>query len=304
MAIPGPERSQRWIGVGCALGAVALGIAYLALAGAPARTLAVQALAAVIGWLLFAAIGRGALPRSIVVPVTGAALLATALLGTQVDGVARWVRFGPLLVEPSLILLPVAAVALSRSRGALSVFSMVVMAVALALQPDRAMAGALFAVIAVLAAIRRDRATLSMFVAAAVAFAATLARADTLAPQPFVEGVLAASLSASVLAACIVSAGLALLLAPALLGLRRTDDDRAVHLAFGAMWLAIVVASVLGAYPTPVVGAGGSAIIGYFLSLAALDRRFGTRTHAMGPTRDRARDQEPPRGFDTVAAVA
>lgn len=303
MAITGPGRSQRWIGVGCALGATAIGIAYLALAGAPPRTLAVQALAAVIGWLLYAAAGRGMPSPRNATMVTAAALLATALLGTQLDGVARWVKLGPLLVEPSLILLPVAAVALARSRGALPVFSIVVAATALALQPDRAMAGSLLAATAVLAAIRRERATFAMLAAATGAFAVTLARGDTLAPQPFVEGVLAASWGASVLAGCLVSMGLALLLAPALLGLRLGGDEEAAHFVFGAVWLAIVAASALGAYPTPVVGAGGSAIAGYFLSLAALDPRFGARSRPVGATRGRTRNQRPSRRFDSVAVA-
>ncbi len=50
-------------------------------------------------------------------------------------------------------------------------------------------------------------------------------------------------------------------------------------LACGACWAAIVVAAAVGAYPTPVVGYGGGAILGYFLCLAALGAQT-TETHA------------------------
>ena len=38
---------------------------------------------------------------------------------------------------------------------------------------------------------------------------------------------------------------------------------------FGAIWAAVVLAAALGNYPTPLVGYGGSAIVGYLLSLMA-----------------------------------
>ena len=40
-------------------------------------------------------------------------------------------------------------------------------------------------------------------------------------------------------------------------------------LAFGAVWVAMIVAAAAGNYPTPLVGFGGSAIVGYLLSIAA-----------------------------------
>jgi len=39
---------------------------------------------------------------------------------------------------------------------------------------------------------------------------------------------------------------------------------------FGVAWLGMVVAAALGNYPTPLVGYGGSAILGYALSLSFL----------------------------------
>jgi hypothetical protein len=42
------------------------------------------------------------------------------------------------------------------------------------------------------------------------------------------------------------------------------------HAAFGAVWLAALTASVLGHYPTPLIGYGTSAILGYALSFAVL----------------------------------
>ena len=39
---------------------------------------------------------------------------------------------------------------------------------------------------------------------------------------------------------------------------------------FGVVWLGTVVAAALGNYPTPVVGYGGSAILGYSMCLSLI----------------------------------
>lgn len=42
---------------------------------------------------------------------------------------------------------------------------------------------------------------------------------------------------------------------------------------FAAIWFGLVVASVVGNYPTPFFGYGSSPIVGYMLAAAALDPR-------------------------------
>src|SRR5690606_11790267 len=54
----------------------------------------------------------------------------------------------------------------------------------------------------------------------------------------------------------------------ALVGLRMDPANRAAHAVFGITWLGMVAAAALGNYPTPLVGYGGSAILGYALSLS------------------------------------
>jgi hypothetical protein len=53
-------------------------------------------------------------------------------------------------------------------------------------------------------------------------------------------------------------------------GLMGRTGDRAVLLAFGGCWAAVVAAAALGNYPTPLVGYGGSAVLGYLLSVSLL----------------------------------
>jgi hypothetical protein len=284
-------REPRTIGLASAIAATLLGAFYLVAAGAPARY-AVVNLAA----LLLGLVGLGALDKAGLAAgrasgraalVLGGALLATALLGASAEGASRWIWVGPLSVQVSLVVLPFMIVCFARRRDPAGAAGMALAALALALQPDRAMAGMLVLALAATAASRRDLWSMSGLLAAAAAFAFTLARPDALPAVRFVDSVVFTSFAVSKPAGAAVLLGLVLLVLPAIAGRSKAPGDGAAALGFGAVWTGILAAAVLGNYPTPVVGYGGSAILGYVLSLAA----FAPRAAAGRPgLADRAED--------------
>ncbi|OYU15438.1 MAG: hypothetical protein CFE37_05795 [Alphaproteobacteria bacterium PA4] len=262
-----PLHRPHHLGVLAATAATGLGVLVIAAAGAPRAYLVINLAALVIGMALLAIVQRTRLaPASAgwLALAAAAALLATALLGSSIEGAIRWVRIGTVSVQPSLMLLPLLVLAFARVRDSATTLAMLVSALALALQPDRAMAGALVAGLAALAATARDRRVLLALAAALGGFVVTLARPDRLPPTAFVEQVYAGAFGFSLLA------GLALLVGSALLLLPLLALDRTIGMVFAAVWLAILAAAVLGNYPTPLLGYGGSGIIGYLLGLAAL----------------------------------
>jgi len=272
----------RALGIACAIGAVVLGLVHMVIAGAPTRYLGVNVGALAIGLTMLALLGRTASmgrqwTGGAILAMAGA-LLATALAGTEVEGVSRWVRLGGFAVQPSLILLPLIIVAFSQARSLAATAGIVVAAAAMALQPDRAMAGMLVLGFATLTLLCRDRQFVVALAASVAGFAVTFARADTLPAAPYVERVFTSSFDAHAGAGLAVLGGSALLLVPAIVGWRRDAGNRAAYAAFGAVWLAAIVAAALGNYPTPMVGYGGSAIIGYALSLLALPKRARVHT--------------------------
>jgi len=282
----------RALGIACAVGAVILGLAYMVIAGAPTRYLGVNVGALAIGLAVLALLGR-TLPLDrqwmggATIAMAGA-LLATAFIGNEVEGISRWVRLGGFALQPSLILLPVMIVAFSRSRSGVTTAGVVAAIAAIALQPDRAMAGMLVLGLATLAMIRRDRHSAVVLIASIAGFAVTLARADPLPAVPHVEQVLYSSFSVHVAAGLAVLGGLVLLLVPAIVGWRRDYGNRATYAAFGAVWFAAILAAAVGNYPTPIVGYGGSAIIGYALSLLALPKRAGVGASVVSRARGEA----------------
>ncbi|MCC4234889.1 hypothetical protein LL253_19665, partial [Sphingobium soli] len=240
----------RTIGIICAISAVILGIVYMAIAGAPMRYLGINLGALAIGLTMLALLDRTEVTgqrwiNGAIITMAGA-LLATALLGSKVDGAARWVNLGGLAIQPSLILLPVMLVAFSSIRSALSTGGIIAASAAIALQPDRGMAGMLALCLAAIAIVRRDKHASLALAFGLTGFAVTLVRADTLPAVPYVDQILYSSFEVHVSAGLAVLGGMALLLVPALAGWSRDADNRATYAAFGATWFTVIMAAAIG----------------------------------------------------------
>jgi hypothetical protein len=292
--------TARGLGIAGAIGATGLGLVYLVLAGAPIAYLAIQAAALAIGLvalLIFSRLG-GRFPEQAGGPIAillGFALLSTALLGPEIEGAARWIPFGAVYLQTSLILIPPMLLLFARYGGRIAAAGMMTGAAAMALQPDRAMAGVLAAALAGLVLLRRDRWTLAAAASGATAFVAALAQPDNLPAVPFVDEILYTAFDVHLAAGLAVVAGAVLLVLPAL-----GRGEREPRLVFGLVWLGIVAAAALGNYPTPVVGYGGSAVLGYLLSVALLPGRPRVRD-----ARVQARSaQQPANGGDGPLRMA
>lgn len=262
------------IGVLCAIGATGLGLVHLALTGAPGSHLAINAAALVIGLLALANLRL--LARLVPVTADNLALLICAMLagstmlGNAAQGAQRWLTVGGATIQPSLILVPLLVCALARSTGNRALLALAIAAQILAWQPDRAMAGALAASMAGLFWRERTGPRALAVGIAISAFAVTLVRPDLGERVPYVDQILWLAFAQHPLAGLAVWIGSALLLVPAIVA---RPTDRSSGLAFGLFWGAAILAAALGNYPTPLVGYGSSAVIGYCLALLGIAPR-------------------------------
>lgn len=299
-------KHPRNVGIACALAATCLGIVYLVAAGAPARYAVVNAVAFLLGIVALGGVSRAMAYTSRyagpVLLVLGACLLATALVGVSSEGASRWILIGPLGVQVSLVVLPAMIVAFARNPTPLGSVAMGVAAVALALQPDRAMAGVLMAGMAVLSLTRPGHSSVGALIVALAAFAVSLVRPDNHPASPFVDQILFTAFDVHILAGGAVLLGSLLLLVPSIVGRRDDPGLGSAYWVFGAIWLGCIVSAGLGNYPTPVVGYGGSAILGYLLSLACLPTDVQSiRRAATGAAQD---DADHPAGFRRSVSLA
>lgn len=267
-----PDR-PRLLGLICGAAAVGIGLAYMKTGGAPPRFLLVNFAALVLGataWLALGGAARSSLAGSgPAVLAMSVPLLLTAWFGIAVDGASRWVSVGPLPLQVSLILLPVMIVLYARRPDRTGTVGMIAAAMALAAQPDPAMAGVLAVALAAFAF--RSRGWLPILAAAAcgAGFGWTLLTPDRMPASAFVDQILYTAFDLHPLVGAAVLIGAAGLVAPAAAGLAKGDWNPAL-LAFAGCWSAMVAAAALGNYPTPLVGYGGSAVLGYLLSVALL----------------------------------
>ncbi len=270
----------------CGAVATGMGLIYLSAAGASAQLLTMNAAALVAGLVLVLSLrGREPMDRPFVGPVTiamGAILVLTAALGDEASGARRWASVGQVVLQPSLILLPLLIVGFARSRNVLTATGVVLAVVALAWQPDRAMAATLAAGIGAVALMNRERLAVGLTGVALIGLMVACLQPDVVPPTPFVDRVYRTALSTNLIAGIAVWLGTAILLAPALLGLARDGANKVLYAAFGATWLTVVCAAIAGDYPTPLVGYGGSAIVGYLLSTLALPRRVAPLAETTG----------------------
>ncbi len=216
------------------------------------------------------------------------AIPATALFGQSTEGVSRWLVFGGSTIQPAMIAAPVVAIAFAGRATAIRAAAVAAACLGTALQPDPAAAAMLLGGTA--AALATDRSLLQVAEAsvAGTAFAFALAATPTLAAVPFVEGVIPVALGHGPVAAGLLVAGIAAMFAPVFAG---DTSSRPARMAFAALWAAGLLCALLGSYPTPVVGFGGSAILGYVLSTDLLTRSLqgamsGADRHARSVQRE------------------
>jgi hypothetical protein len=254
----------RWSALTALALPVLAGIGYMSAAGAPRTFLAVNALAlgAGIVWASFGRAPSDAIHRRILAIALLALFALPLLTGPSLDGVARWIPAGPVTLHAGLLAVPALALLAANDRAYGPALLLAAGAVGL-LQPDAASVLAVAGAAVAIALTARDRRFGLVAVVATVAAVIAFRRPD-LPAQPFVEHVIADAAGEAVIAA--IGLSFALLVSALLVGLF-THRDRSVRAALAATLLGFAGASLIGSYPTPLVGYGASAILGFALAL-------------------------------------
>lgn len=270
-----------------AAAAVITGCLLLGALGAPLRMPLMNFAALLIGFAILAIIGivrRAGLPAGAgdaAFLLLALSIAAPILFGESLEGVSRWIVVAGVTIQPASIAAPAVAVGLALRPSPARAAACVIAAAGIALQPDPAAAAMLFlGTAAPLAVRRRHMSSMSACAASGVALAIAVARTPSLPPVPFVEGVFARALAAGVLPTALALIGTAVALLPSVLTAGR---HKAVAFAFAGAWGAALAASLIGPYPTPILGFGGSAILGYLLCAGLLTP--GTATASAGSRR-------------------
>ena len=262
----------RIFGAICLSLAVVLGVCHITNGGGPSHYIYVN-IAALLGAILILAtisVSRESARLSFLY-VAALLLLTTTFFGVETGGGSRWIRLGPLLLQPAMLLLPAMLCLFAGKPDNLGLFAIAIAALALALQPDRSMTGTMLFATTALLVIKRQWPVISASIISAAAFAVSLAQPDDLPAILFVEGVYQSVFKTHFLF------GLLCICASAILPLALLSRNNNIALSsaftFAATWAGVMLFAVAGNYPVPFIGYGASAILGYALSIAATAKR-------------------------------
>lgn len=198
-------------------------------------------------------------------------VLAATFVGPNLDNVHRWIAIGPLRLHAGMLALPLLGILLPQLKERFAAAAVILAALIFALQPDRASAAALFCMVLIWLMLARHRWALLALLAATASLIRTTAIADTLSPVPFVENVLHdASAWNAVVAIAMAVALVIACLTPIWIARKQPLANLTPRAIWSAGLVGYSVASLFGAYPTPLLGYGVSPILGFGLALALL----------------------------------
>ncbi len=254
----------------------AISLLAIRLAGGGNAALALQAGAFVLAGLIASRRRWPALFERLPSPwPIGAVLLLAAivlLFGIEIAGARRWLRLGPLVLQPAVLLGSFLLLALARPDAGPASFLLAGLALLLVGIGNDGGTSLAFAlgVTGLLAGRPAQRKRLLPLWLLAWAMAAWgLGRPDALPAVAHVELVLSRAAAAAPAAGVAASIALALLPLPFLLA-ARARARRGAMLALAGFWSGLALAGAAANYPVPVIGYGASFVLGWVLALGAL----------------------------------
>ncbi|WP_137679546.1 hypothetical protein [Aurantiacibacter suaedae] len=245
---------------------VLAGLTYMASFGAPGAYLAITVASLVAALVLLVSASQRlatTTTQRIAAAICVALLLLPLATGPTMNGIARWLPFGPVALNSGLLVLPLLArlAAQDLHYGHWMLASALFAAL---LQPD---AGASFAITIAAVALHHVIKDWRVGVIAVLGFFATIYAGlhGELPAVAFVERVLVQAAGDSGPCALLL---LVCLLASFALMLLTGPGTRAERFALAGSLFGFAVMAVVNNYPTPLIGYGAAPVIGYAVALA------------------------------------
>lgn len=212
--------------------------------------------------------------------LTGSVLLVAAAVhffGVDIDGARRWLRAGPIMLQPAVLLGSLLLLALARANaGALAAMlaGVAIFIVGAGNDGGSSLAYALGMTGLLIGDPAKRKIHLPLWLLACGMAIWGWTRPDTLPAVAYVEEVISRAATQSAMAG--IAASLALALLPLVFVLAaRKRATRGMGLALAGFWTGLAIAGIVGNFPVPVIGYGASAVIGWILASGLVEQDPG-----------------------------
>jgi hypothetical protein len=199
--------------------------------------------------------------------------LLLTFINSGIEGVHRWVSIGPVRLYVSAIVLPIIIINLWRvlqSKGWwVSGISAICISIILVLQPDASMITA-FAIPMIILLWNKTnkifRFCIVILLGGLIIFSWIFL--DGLAPVSYVEGIISLVANMGIIWFVLGVVSLAILPLPFIIF--PPKEYKLLSLSIGIYFIVILISTLPGNFPVPLMGYGVSPIIGYFISITWL----------------------------------
>ncbi len=202
-------------------------------------------------------------------------LLFSSLIFNGISGVHRWVNIGPIALNIAFIAVPILLICIyifSNSGHLQTCYSLILsIAVILFLQPDASMLTAFFMALIPFYRSNRNKFWKYSWILLLILSGVSWIRTDTLEPVSYVEDILiiAINISWGYLFCFLFSFGV--LLWP-FFKRNNCKQYREISTSLGLFFLCLIVSTLFGNFPVPLIGYGISPIIGYLASVSYVEK--------------------------------
>ena len=228
------------------------------------------------GTIAFFFVSKSVKKNDMVIAVVSLVLLFLTLFASGMEGVHRWIRLVIINVNVAMVVLPILLVAiyglLEKEKVVYALAIIISGAVILFLQPDASqLAG--FAIPVIVFLFYKKINDLAKYAVSALLIGLTVFSwvfLDKLDPVSYVEGIL--GLLNNISPIWFVLGIISLVLIPLFYILFSPVKDRILFIGVGLYYGIIIVSTVFGNFPVPIMGYGISPILGYWLVVPFLTR--------------------------------
>ncbi|WP_333861439.1 cell division protein [Clostridium sp.] len=198
--------------------------------------------------------------------------IVLTFISSGMEGVYRWVSIGVIKFNVSMIVLPIIIISswklLQVKSSWVTIITTIAVSVLLAIQPDASQLTGFSISMIVMLVSKTDKKSLRLFIVGILSTLIILSWVylDSLSAVAYVEGIL--GLLKNVGLTWLILGCISLIILPVPFILFPPKNFKLLSICLGLYFIIILIATLFGNFPIPLMGYGVSPIIGYFISIS------------------------------------